>query len=158
MTPASDLRPDDLRASDSEREQVAGVLRDHAAQGRLDVDELADRLERAYAARTRTELAVLTRDLPEEPSVRHRSARDKARRELREHVVAYALVNLFLIGIWAASGAGYFWPIWPLLGWGIGVAAHASETLLGVRPRGRCGRGPRVQRSRTPEAIGRPRA
>jgi hypothetical protein len=27
-----------------------------------------------------------------------------------------ALVNLFLIGIWAASGAGYFWPAWVLLG------------------------------------------
>jgi class 3 adenylate cyclase len=29
-----------------------------------------------------------------------------------------------LIGIWAASGGGYFWPIWPILGWGIGLGCH----------------------------------
>jgi len=30
-----------------------------------------------------------------------------------------------LVGIWAASGRGYFWPIWALLGWGVGLAINA---------------------------------
>jgi hypothetical protein len=35
-----------------------------------------------------------------------------------------------LIAIWAASGFGYFWPIWPLMGWGIGMAKHAGWRAL----------------------------
>ena len=42
------------------------------------------------------------------------------------HLTAYLLVNVFLIGIWAASGGGGFWPIWVILGWGIGLAAHGA--------------------------------
>ena len=36
-------------------------------------------------------------------------------------------------GIWAASGAGYFWPIWVILGWGIGIVFHAW-TVFGQKP------------------------
>jgi hypothetical protein len=52
----------ELRASDAEREQVAEALRSHAAEGRLDPDELDHRLGAAYAARTHGDLAVLTPD------------------------------------------------------------------------------------------------
>ncbi|MGW2419264.1 DUF1707 SHOCT-like domain-containing protein [Streptomyces sp. NPDC001709] len=54
----------DLRASDSDRERVAEVLRDALAEGRLDMEEFEERLEAAYKARTYAELAPLTRDLP----------------------------------------------------------------------------------------------
>jgi hypothetical protein len=47
------------------------------------------------------------------------------RQEFRTNLVSYVLVNLFLIGVWAATGAGYFWPVWVILGWGIGLAFHA---------------------------------
>ena len=47
----------------------------------------------------------------------------------KTHLTSYLLVNGFLIGMWAASGGGYFWPIWPLLGWGIAVAAHAAPLI-----------------------------
>jgi len=128
----TDLQPGDLRASDEERERVASTLREHAGHGRLEVAELEERLERAYSARTRSELVGLTRDLPALlSSPQAPAARSGQRRELRDHVIAFVLVNILLIGIWAASGADYFWPIWPLLGWGIGVASHASETLRG---------------------------
>ncbi len=61
MTPPSEPT---LRASDAEREQHADLLREHAAQGRLTVDELDERLDRVYAARTRGELAPVVADLP----------------------------------------------------------------------------------------------
>ena len=48
---------------------------------------------------------------------------------LRTHLTFYLLVNVFLTGIWAASGGGYFWPIWPMLGWGIGLAAHGAPLM-----------------------------
>jgi 2TM domain len=40
-------------------------------------------------------------------------------------------VNALLIGIWASTGAGFFWPVFPLLGWGIGIAFHALEVYRG---------------------------
>jgi class 3 adenylate cyclase len=49
----------------------------------------------------------------------------------RIHLTFYVLVNVLLIGIWAASGGGYFWPVWPILGWGIAVAAHATPLIAG---------------------------
>nr|WP_310430022.1 DUF1707 domain-containing protein [Catenuloplanes niger] len=53
-----------MRASDSDRERVAEVLRGAASDGRLDLHELDERLGRVYAARTYGELEPLTRDLP----------------------------------------------------------------------------------------------
>ena len=37
---------------------------------------------------------------------------------MRIHFAIYAVVNIMLIGVWAAAGGGYFWPVWPILGWG----------------------------------------
>ncbi len=54
----------EMRASDTDREQVAERLREAAGHGRLTMDELDERLERAYAAKTYAELEPLTRDLP----------------------------------------------------------------------------------------------
>ena len=54
----------------------------------------------------------------------------KRKRDFWHDVMAYVIVNAFLIGIWYfASGAGYFWPGWVLLGWGIGLAFHAWDTF-----------------------------
>jgi hypothetical protein len=55
------------------------------------------------------------------------------KRDFRTHVVTYVVVNSFLVGIWAATGAGYFWPVWPILGWGIGLVLH-GWTVFGQRP------------------------
>ena len=48
--------------------------------------------------------------------------------EFRSHLTSYVLVNAALVGIWAFTGQGYFWPIWPILGWGVGMGFHAWET------------------------------
>ena len=54
-----------VRASDAERYHVVELLGEHAAAGRLTLAELEERVQRAYQASTRGELAELTRDLPE---------------------------------------------------------------------------------------------
>lgn len=51
----------------------------------------------------------------------------KAKRAFRGNVASYVLVNIFLVGIWAATGAGFFWPVFTILGWGIGIATHAWQ-------------------------------
>jgi hypothetical protein len=56
-----------------------------------------------------------------------------ARREFFSHVASYFAVNVFLIVVWAVTGAGYFWPIWVIAGWAIALAFHAWE-VFGRRP------------------------
>jgi hypothetical protein len=56
-----------------------------------------------------------------------------AKRDFRNHALIYFVVNMVLVVIWAASGGGYFWPIWVIAGWGIGLAAHAWR-IYGQKP------------------------
>lgn len=55
----------EARAGDAEREQVAEKLRVAAGEGRIDLTELDERLDRAYRAKTYRELDALIADLPD---------------------------------------------------------------------------------------------
>jgi len=57
-----------MRASDADRERVANVLREAAGDGRLTMDELDERLDAVYAAKTYAELEPITHDLPDSPA------------------------------------------------------------------------------------------
>ena len=61
------VRPDQLRVSDVERAAVQERLRRAVGDGQLDLHEFDTRVQSAWAARTRGELARVTRDLPEPP-------------------------------------------------------------------------------------------
>jgi hypothetical protein len=134
----------DIRVGDAERRRVADDLQRHFVDGRLSSDELTDRVRQAMAARTQGDLDALVRDLPALPpptaapapapaptaaapepaSLERAGAWD--RRDVRAHATSYALVMLLLVAIWfVTTPRGYFWPIWPMLGWGFAVAAHA---------------------------------
>jgi hypothetical protein len=54
----------EMRVSDAEREAAAAELREHFASGRLNSDELDQRLTAAFAAKTRADLNALFADLP----------------------------------------------------------------------------------------------
>jgi 2TM domain len=51
----------------------------------------------------------------------------KRKREFRQHLLTYVVVNIALVIVWAVTGAGYFWPGWVIGGWGIGVVMHAWD-------------------------------
>jgi hypothetical protein len=53
-----------VRASDADRERAVALLREHAVEGRLTLEEFTDRMAAAYLARTYDELEELARDLP----------------------------------------------------------------------------------------------
>ena len=61
-------------------------------------------------------------------------ARLKQKRDFGAHLFVYLVVNAFLIGIWAVTGAGFFWPAFPLFGWGIGVVFHVWDVYWPEEP------------------------
>ncbi|MEW6554636.1 MAG: 2TM domain-containing protein [Actinomycetota bacterium] len=58
--------------------------------------------------------------------------RVKQKLELWWHLGSYVIVNVFLIIIWAITGAGYPWFVWVMIGWGIGVAFHLMHYFMDV--------------------------
>lgn len=137
-----------VRASDEDRERVAAELSRQAAAGRLTAEELDERLDAAYRARTEAELAALTDDLPA-PVAEGPSSDVALRRARFQHRAAGALLTIAVcVGVWLATGAnGSFWPIWVILGVGVGVVregfraygpgAQYSDEELGLHRRDR---------------------
>ncbi|MDQ2894847.1 MAG: DUF1707 domain-containing protein, partial [Actinomycetota bacterium] len=109
-----------LRASDADREQLITELNGHTVAGRLSTDELEERLQAAYAARTTGELEDLRRDLPASPERRgadSRAHRARLTRRLIQETGGAAGLFVLCVVIWATSGAhhGQFWPGWVLI-------------------------------------------
>ncbi len=53
----------------------------------------------------------------------------KKKTEFRNHLFAYVTINSMIVVICAITGAGFFWPVFPLLGWGVGLIFHARDTF-----------------------------
>ena len=51
----------------------------------------------------------------------------KKKAELRSHLTAYVVINAMFVGIWAFTGRHFFWPIFILLGWGVGIILHTVD-------------------------------
>jgi Domain of unknown function (DUF1707) len=109
-------RHSSLRASDADRDAVAERLRQAAVEGRLEPDELEERLETALRARTYGELAPLLRDLPGTSVRRPRPARSAPVLAL---VIALRLLVLLLVvaAVVAAMAVAAAWWILGLVVW-----------------------------------------
>ncbi|HEX4251130.1 MAG TPA: DUF1707 domain-containing protein [Pseudonocardia sp.] len=120
-----------VRASDAEREQTAEQLHRAAADGRLGLAELDERLAAAYAARLRHELAPLTADLPApprpEPAPRPLDRWDRA--ALGTHAVLVTLVVAAVLTRWVAGGTLFFWPAFPIFWAVLSLVVHARVRL-----------------------------
>jgi uncharacterized membrane protein len=67
------------------------------------------------------------REIPEVGRREQAITRLKQKSEFLTHLFVYLVVNAFIVVIWLATGAGFFWPIFPMLGWGIGLVFHAWD-------------------------------
>lgn len=54
----------------------------------------------------------------------------RKKRDFRTHLFMYVLVNAALVAIWALTGADFFWPIFVILGWGIGLVGNAWDVYF----------------------------
>ncbi len=108
-----------LRASDEQREQAAQEIREHYAAGRINDDELDQRVQAVYQAQTEEQLRKLRADLPALPPTPQQQRAELVRR--RSHLQRQLIqqtgggVALFVVctAIWFATGAtGMFWPLW----------------------------------------------
>lgn len=84
--PSTEPTGSELRASDADRDRIAEVLRDAAAEGRLSIEELEERLNRAWNAKTYSELDGLTDDLPDTAPVTAGSEDNRPARTVSDRV------------------------------------------------------------------------
>ena len=67
-----------------------------------------------------------------ETTLRDRAVRQlKKKRDFYGHLLVYVLVNSTLVAVWAMTSGGFFWPVFPMLGWGIGVIMNAWDVWRG---------------------------
>lgn len=123
-----------LRCADADRERVASVLRDHYAEGRLDLDEYQERTDAVYAAKTFGDLEPLTADLPalERAEAAGGADADVPARTVLAHV-APVLVVLVVCSAWMAATiatghTGALWPAFIVLFAVMGRRGHGGKT------------------------------
>jgi len=110
-----------LRASDTEREEIATILRAAMTEGRLDLDEGERRLAAAYGATYRDELGPLTADLPDggraalaRTPEAQAAAKEELKRFLKRRAAVLAAIGLLFAAVFIANGAIFF-PVFPLV-------------------------------------------
>ncbi len=131
MTQADTVSQDHVRASDADREKIVDQLRLAMNEGRLTLPEFDERLQQVYAAKTYGELTPLLSDLP---------AQRQSQRARAEGIpqwitimwTPWVFVNALCVAIYLATGAGYFWPFWVAVPWGL---ALLIPTTIGITTR-----------------------
>ena len=131
----------DTRIGDADRERTAAQLGLALSRGYVDLAEYETRVSQVFSAATLAELGPLTADLPSairrhDPQRLAAQAR-AARLSVRIHLAGYLAMVVIVVTVWALTamfaGATYFWPIWPILGAGIGLFSHAVGVRHGFR-------------------------
>ncbi|MFG1841265.1 DUF1707 SHOCT-like domain-containing protein [Micromonospora sp. NPDC049175] len=150
---------DEMRAADADREVVADRLRVALGEGRLDLHEYDERVQRAYAARTYAELEALLTDLPPvapaqmsglamaggqtvgplDDQLAPAFTRGVTARWLAEVWFPYLRVIAIVVTIWAMTSLLsqdllYFWPGWVAGPWGAVLVIRTVSGLAAKEP------------------------
>ncbi len=147
---------EEMRAADADRQQVADRLRTALEEGRLDLHEYDERLQRVYAAKTYGDLDGLLADLPGsqtlQPAVPGAVQPAAPSRATAEWVAAvwgswFGTVAICTL-IWGITSLAtfdplYFWPFWVAVPWGLvlvfvtvgGLATGAPRKMAEERER-----------------------
>jgi hypothetical protein len=101
------VRDRSMRASDADRERTADTLREQAGEGRLEPDELEERLEAAYSAKTLADLDGLVADLPVTQT------RNRPQEHSWPFSPAFAIIAT-VIAVSLLAGHAILWPLFLL--------------------------------------------
>lgn len=113
-----------VRVGDGERDMLLKHLTEHYVEGRLTLTELQARSDVVMRSVTVGDLQEVLNDLPQPAPRVSESWIERAQLLWRWALLApWALFSVVFVLIWAMADGGYFWPAWPILGWGMGVAA-----------------------------------
>jgi Domain of unknown function (DUF1707) len=135
----NDNRPErrpDMRAADSDRDQIAERLADALAEGRLDLGEYDTRLQQAMAAKTLGELERIVDDLPlskaqleSERQAAEERRRNAARKAMMDRWRGWFGIAVLLNVIWLFTvvSSGNFVFYWPALPLGIMAAINLAH-------------------------------
>jgi hypothetical protein len=137
---------DEMRAADADRQTVADRLKTALDEGRLDLHEYDERLQRAYAAKTYGDLDSLLTDLPNAAPVQipAPSAVVATGHPTAEWLAAVWKSWFSVVGITSAIwlvtclGSGeltYYWPFWVAVPWGVVLVWQTIAGLAGGEPR-----------------------
>ena len=134
---------EDMRAADADRQRVADQLKTALDEGRLDLGEYDERIQKAYGARTYGELDGLLTDLPgtipahrsqiQPAAPQHPSEPEQSGQPHRKGGVG-PMLSIFVICtlVWAISSVAsgefhYFWPLWVLIPVAFAVLARLRD-------------------------------
>src|SRR5215469_4227954 len=120
-----------MRASDRDRDRTADLLREHHAQGRLDPEEFAERLDKSFTAKTVDELDALTADLPAIDTYPLPAASLPRNRVVRSDLPASYIFGDSATGVRIWRGSGRVSPGW--LGVVVGDHPDMPHRLGAVR-------------------------
>ncbi|HUH80285.1 MAG TPA: DUF1707 domain-containing protein [Solirubrobacteraceae bacterium] len=129
------------RPSASERERALAALKLRYSEGRLSTEELEVLVERVYTSARRSEVLAFLWAMPLQ-AMRWLAVRRMRRLQstvLRFHVATYATLNAIVLGVWALTGEGTFWPAVVLLPSTAVLAWHAVLSRRLTRALGRRG-------------------
>ena len=72
---------------------------------------------------------------PESTDLRDRALRRlKKKHEFHVHLAIYLMINTMIVAVWAMTSHGFFWPIFILVGWGVGLVANGWDAYGGDEP------------------------
>lgn len=131
-----------MRAGDSDRQRVADQLKAALDEGRLDLSEYDERIQKAYGAKTFGDFHGLLDDLPgtvpvaaaqvvpaaSPVSTQTGKPAKKGKKKHESHGVQ-GMASVFLVCtlVWAMSGMGYFWPAWVAIPLILALLAHFRD-------------------------------
>ncbi len=113
------------------QDQVNAILRraleKQNGAGTLTHQELIDTAQELGLDPEQVELAITEQEVVGELDAAREEWKRRRRQKFKEHLRSYAIVNGILMILSLANGD--FWFLWPLLGWGIGLAFDAADTF-----------------------------
>lgn len=120
-------------------EEVSAIVRraleGKSSHGGITHEDLVNIAQQSGITRDQLEQAIEEQETVGEMEAAKSEWLRRHRQEFFGHLRAYLIVIFMLMVINLMTSRGYFWFVWPALGWGIGIAFHASDTFFVSRER-----------------------